>query len=58
MENQRTVSRSRGGTYDAGMSLVGVAVALGLLPVVLPLAPALAALWLLQRLRSDDRPRS
>lgn len=58
MENQRTVSRSRGATYNVRMGLVGVAVALGLLPVMLPLAPMLAVLWLLQRLRSDDRSKS
>jgi hypothetical protein len=58
MDDQRTVSRSQGATYDARMGLVGVAVALGLLPVMLPLGPMLAVLWLLQRLRSDDRPKS
>ena len=52
MDDQRTVGRSQGATPDTGMSVVGVVVALGLLPVVVPLAPALAAVWLLQRLRS------
>jgi len=54
--DERTVGRSQGATPDTGMLLVGVVVALGLLPILVPLAPALAAVWLLQRLRSGERP--
>ncbi|MFC7076639.1 DUF7535 family protein [Haloarcula halophila] len=43
---------------DAGMGVVGVVVALGLLVLAVPLAPVVAALWAYDRRRPDGEPIS
>lgn len=54
---RRTVSTSVGYHPDAEMSAIGLAVALGLLVVLLPLAPFLLAGWLVSTLLGFGRRR-
>lgn len=55
---RRTVSKTVGSHPDAEMTAIGLAVGLGLLVILIPLATFLLAVWLLSKLLSAGRGRA